>query len=540
MMKMVIADDEYIVREGLKNIKLWEEYGIEIVGDACDGKEAFELCVKLQPDILFTDIRMPIMDGLEVAMKLKEDQSNIKVIMLSGIQDFNYVKTAMDINAEGYILKPVKINELRSVITKVVNSIKMERNREHEITSLKQELNDSIPVIRENFLRNLISGFYQNENEIKEKIKYLDIPLKSDESAVVAVFQIDEYENITMDNSEEDRQLLNLSVNNIIKRIIQEYGLGVSFAAKENEFVVIYNQNSQLRKKYIEVSEEIMVCVNKFSDKTISVGIGRATNKLSGVSISYREALDALEYKFYTGRGSLISIYDIYQDEKDIDFSDLYKLEQRLMNYMKLGDTENVLQIIDTIFIPLLYSDAAPCYPYIKSICIELICTAQRVVYETGEDMKDIVADHSVILSDIFMKKDMLELKNYVKSVFIQLVNFFEGRYKNRNAGVVRKIKNIINERYMENISVAMLSEEVYLTPNYISLIFKRETGETIVEYLTRVRMEAAKKLLETSELKVFEIAEMVGYENSNYFSTVFKKYTGIYPGKYCEINKSI
>lgn len=107
------------------------------------------------------------------------------------------------------------------------------------------------------------------------------------------------------------------------------------------------------------------------------------------------------------------------------------------------------------------------------------------------------------------------------------MADFFEGRYKNRNAGVVRKIKNIINERYIENLSVAMLAEEVYLTPNYISLIFKRETGETIVEYLTRVRMEAAKELLETSELKVFEIAGMVGYEDP-------KK-----AEKYLEFNKS-
>ena len=530
---MVIADDEYIVREGLKNNIHWEEFGIEIVGDACDGEEAFDLCMKLQPDILFTDIRMPIMDGLEVAMRLKENKSSIKVIMLSGVQDFNYAKTALDVNAEGYILKPVKINELRSVIAKAVNSIKLEKCREHEIMSLKQELSNNVPIIRENFLRNLISSFYQNEDEINEKLSYLEIPLKSDESVAVAVFQIDEYERITRNSTEEERQLLNLSVINIMKKIIHEYGFGISFTAKENEFVVIYNQNAQLRKKYIDVCEEIMSCVNKFSGETVSVGIGRTVSKPDDVAISYREAVDALEYKFYTGKGSMISIDDIYQDEDDIDFSDLYNLEQKLMNCMRLGDTKSVSETLEAIFMPLLYSGKTHCYAYIKSVCIELVCTAQRVIYETGEDMKDIIDDYSIILSNIFIKKDMFELKSYVKSIFIQLVDFFAGRYNNKNAGVIRKIKSIIDERYMENISVSMLSEEIYLTPNYISLIFKRETGETIVEYITRVRMEAAKELLKSSELKVFEIAGMVGYENPNYFSTVFKKYTGVHPGKY-------
>lgn len=540
MIRMVIADDEYIVREGLKNIDLWKEQGIEIVGDACDGREAYELCVNLQPEILFTDIRMPIMDGLEVAMKLRESQSHIKVIMLSGIQDFNYVKTAMDINAEGYILKPIKIDELRNVIAKVTNSIKMEKNREHEITVLEQELRNSIPIIRENFLRNLISGFHQNETDLKEKLDYLDIPLGSNESVITAVFKIDEYEDVAVNYSEKARQLLNLSVVNIIKKTITGYGMGIGFAAKENEFVIIYNQKSQLMRKYIEASEEVMECVNKFTNKTLSVGIGRVVSQLGDAYISYKEALDALQYRFYTGNESLISIYDIYPSEKSITFSDLYKIGEELMNCMKLGDNLGMNKSIDTIFAPLLYSDRPPCHPYIKSVCIELICTAQRVVYESGEDINNIISDCSIVYSDIFLIKDLFELKDYIRAIFSKLVSFFEVRYKCKNTSVINKIKDIINERYMEDISLSLLSEEVYLTPNYISLIFKRETGETLVEYLTQVRLETAKKLLKTTELKVFEIARMVGYENPNYFSTVFKKHIGVYPGKYSEVNRLI
>src|SRR5689334_6770760 len=126
MLRMIIADDEFIVRDGLKNIIPWEQFGIEVVGEAVDGQEALDLCLELKPDILFTDIRMPIMDGLEVAMELHEKGSKIKIIIVSGVQDFNYAKMALNINAEGYILKPVKIPELKETIQKVVNSINFE------------------------------------------------------------------------------------------------------------------------------------------------------------------------------------------------------------------------------------------------------------------------------------------------------------------------------------------------------------------------------------------------------------------------------
>jgi two-component system response regulator YesN len=132
---MIIADDEDIVREGLRNIIDWESFEIEVIAEAADGQEAYELCEKLHPDILLTDIRMPLMDGLEVAINLKEQKSDIRIIIISGVQDFNYAKTALDINAEGYILKPIKINELKEVFRRVTNTIKKERNRDQEINN---------------------------------------------------------------------------------------------------------------------------------------------------------------------------------------------------------------------------------------------------------------------------------------------------------------------------------------------------------------------------------------------------------------------
>jgi two-component system response regulator YesN len=133
MLKMILADDESIVRDGLRTIIPWEEYGIGIIAEAADGQEAVDLCLSLEPDILFTDIRMPFLDGLEVASILKEQGKETKVIIFSGIQDFGYAKSALDINAEGYILKPLDVSELVEVVIKVVHKITTERNMAEKI-----------------------------------------------------------------------------------------------------------------------------------------------------------------------------------------------------------------------------------------------------------------------------------------------------------------------------------------------------------------------------------------------------------------------
>ena len=158
MLKIVIADDENIVIETLKALVPWEEFNIEIIGDASNGQEAFELCLQHKPDILLTDISMPLMDGLEVALKLKERCICTRIILLSGIEDFNYAKTALEIDVEAYILKPIRIAELKQTIKRVSENIKMEINKTELVNDLKRQLSENISMVKEKFLTNLILG----------------------------------------------------------------------------------------------------------------------------------------------------------------------------------------------------------------------------------------------------------------------------------------------------------------------------------------------------------------------------------------------
>lgn len=538
MLKMILADDEPIVRRGLRNSIPWNELGIEVVAEAVDGQEAFELCLKLEPDLLFTDIRMPLMDGLEVAMKLKEHGSPIRVIFISGIQDFNYAKTALDINAGGYILKPIKVNEVREVVTKVVNSMRMERNRELKNVELRQQLREYTSVAKEKFIRNLVAGYDFKQQEVMDKLEYFQLPVGIHDPLVIAVLQIDEYSRMIADKTEFDRQLLVFSVNNIAEEILDNHNAGITFYVNENEFILMLKDLGEDTKKYGEMFQEIVACMNKFLEIAVSIGIGRPVSSICGIRASYMDAMQAIQYKFYTGKNSILDITDIsnitetFTGAEAVAGENLFELENKLIGLMRVGNKAGVGEIIENIFSWFMLSKEYP-VEYIQSICVELVCIASRNMHGQDEWVRRILADRSPILERIYATENIFALKEYMNGLFTGIAQHFSQKYDQKNSKVISRIKEIIHKKYRENISVAAISEEVYLTPNYISLIFKQETGETITEYITKVRIEAAKELLETTDFKVLEVAEMVGYDNPHYFSKVFKKYTGVLPVKF-------
>jgi two-component system, response regulator YesN len=536
MLKMIIADDESIVRHGLRNVIQWENFGIEVVAEAADGQEALDACLELNPDILFTDIRMPMLDGLEVAMKLKELKMNIRVVIISGAQDFNYAKTALDADAEGYVLKPVNIDDLSDVFKKVVNRIKLERNQQSEVTQLKQQLHEHFPLIRENILRNMIHGVYVNAQEINKKMQFYNIPLQTDGDHLVSVLQIDDYSRYTDNLTEEDRQLLIFSIHNIIEEIMNNYNAGIVFSTNENEFVMIFNHNAQSGRKYTEICEEITLCLRKFLDVSVSIGIGRSVGSILSVNLSYKDAATALQYKFYTGKNSILDINDIHImnefNPSNIDSSNLYEYENQLMNFVKLGDCESVQKTISNIFDEICSSRNIP-IDYVQSIWVEIVCIASRNIRDLGENPDSITGSCSMILEEIYRKENADDLKKYISGIFAEITHYFSKKYNQKNIAIINKIKEIIAKRYNEDLSVAKISGEIYLTPNYISQIFRKETGETITQNITKIRMEQAKKLLKSTDFKILEISEKVGYEDSHYFSKAFKKYTGVHPQKY-------
>lgn len=413
----------------------------------------------------------------------------------------------------------------------------MEKNKDSRLYKLKHQLQENISLLREKFYRNLIFGTYKKEEELIEKLTYLDIPLSPIENYLVAIIQVD-ISNSSWNENEEERQLLNFSVFNIVEEVISNYSAGVCFPTVENNFVIIFNQKIIFSNKYNDICEEIISYLDKYLKISLNIGIGHPVSKLLQVNNSYIEASTSLMYRFFMGKNSIISIKDINaisdieESKENFMYSYLYELENKLVVFLKLGDKEGISEVIHEIFENYCMRLAMG-VEYVQSLCVELLSIASRQIYDLNENIDTIVDKRSNIIMNIYRAENIFELKEYILSVLNLIASHFSNKYTQKKGQIIKKIKDIIQNTYMESISIASLSEEIYLTPNYLSLTFKQETGETITEYLTHVRMEKAKELLKTTDMKVLAIAEAMGFDSPYYFSTVFKKYAGIYPQKY-------
>ncbi|MBW4084758.1 response regulator [Paenibacillus sp. S150] len=535
MLTMIVADDEPFIRKSLIHVFNWqEEFGIEIIGEASDGQEAYELCMERQPDILFTDIMMPMMGGLEVAEKLKAGNCRARIIIISGAQDFSYAQSALKMNAEGYILKPVKLPELREVFHEAVTRLRQEKDHQLNFEQLRKQVQSNMPLLREKFLQNWLAGLYRDEGELWDKIGYFQLPFKRGDVLTAGVLQLDDYQSAIDKFSEEYRQLLYFSIQNMITECLEKPPGGISFVASENEFIVIFCPDQAAAPGTGAISslcEEIIGSIKKYLRLDASIGIGRACSSASELEDSYKEALAALVHTFYTGHGSILYIKDIQPGTAALQSTFFYKFQARLMNELKAGHTQQVLELLEKLFDRL----AAPKLQidYVQSICAEIIFTSARALYELDEDIEQVLEDRLTIMDTLYRQKNISGLKTCMLSLFYNLSTHVAGKNTSKNSKTINRIRAIVQEGYARELSIARIAEEVFLTPNYISLIFKKETGETLTDYITKIRIGKAKELLHTTDLKIMEISERVGYENPHYFSTVFKKNVGVHPLKY-------
>lgn len=538
MITVILADDDFLVRETLFEIVPWRELGMEVIGQAENGKQALNMCIELKPDILFTDIKMPYLNGLEVAISLQELDISTKIVLISGIQDFNYAKTALSINAAGYILKPIQIKEIIEILKKLKNSIDMEQNREEVYSRLKHQLDENMYLMKEKFLNNLTLGVINDSNEIFEKLEYFQIPLNSSESVIVAVAEIDDYINRTREKPVNYKQFLNFSVKNIIEETLNNHQAGVCVYTRDNQFVMLLNKRFCSEDRMAFIFEEIGDLLRDFNNITISIGVGNPVSSLESVSISYNNSLSALNYKFYTGKNSIIHIEDISNTQKLSQMSDfnvytmLNSMQKELLSQIRLGDVEKLSTTVKSFFGYLteikMFNEE-----YIRGVCIELIINAYQKIYETEIDVQEIFPHYLNSIQAVLKAETVIEMKQTINSMLEQVCNYFNRKYNLKHGNLVTQIKEFAKHRYMENITLTDIANEVYMSPNHICSVFKKETGETINEYLIKVKMDAAKNMLKNSKQKILEIAEKLGYENPHYFSYSFKKHTGQTPQQY-------
>ncbi|KEQ23596.1 response regulator transcription factor [Paenibacillus tyrfis] len=530
MYKIMIVDDEAIVREGIKEHIDWNGLGFELVGDYASGREAWEAIEQVRPDLVLSDICMPFMDGLELTRLIRTRYPFVKVIILTGFDDFDYAQQALRLKAYDFILKPITAADLRALLTKVKGELDEETRQREDLTRLHIQLNQSLPLLKERFLERWATTA-MGDAEIRERLHYFGLhePLPD---YVAMVVDIDDFGGSGHLPSDRDQELLRFAVYNMVQEIVGQEN-GIAFRTREERVVAIISGLAAmpLYELAYQLAETIRQFVEKYLNLTVSLGVGRVCGSLEQLPHAYKSALSALEYRLLLGKNQVIGIVDM-EGQPPAAPDNGAEWNRLLASAVKTGTTADVHRLIEQLVAHLKTSrmPIEACYWQIQSVIVTLMNT----VRELGADEPRAAVGERNWLTDVYRFKTLDEIQDWLKHILsLALDQISEQRNRLTHMQVLRATEYIREHYANEKLSLQELCRHTLMSTSYFSTMFKQQLGETFVEYLTRVRIDKAKELLLHTPLKSYEIAAQVGYADPNYFSLIFKKHSGLTPTEY-------
>lgn len=524
MLNVLVIDDEKLVRQMVMRCIDWEEIGLHIAGEASSARMGLELIDELHPDIVFMDVRMPSMDGLTCSRIIMKKYPNIKILILSGHDEFEYASEGIKIGVFDYLLKPINAEELRKAAQKARDTILEERNYRKEFERYKEELEKHASYIRDRQLSALVRS--RTPEQYLDSMEYFGVKMKP------GIFQTALVETGTSENEtgEEEKMLSKMHA----RKIIEDY-----YGDHERVFVVdsgaewLIILNNEAEDAIYAHGEELKYYLENNMETKVCIGVGNVYAELENLRESYREAKDALKYRFVSAEESVLCFRDIYPY---YDSANAAAVEDDILhelgNAIRISDGLKAEEILDQMLVKIKRSGVQrqQIIIYAVQILAEIlkVLTELKQATETGF-MKD-----SNLIAGIFSQTTLEETREYLRKAVQEACVMIGAEISDKEKNLVHKVKDYLQENFaQEDISLNALAGIYYVNSSYLSRVFKEKTGMTFSSYLFELRMKEAAKLILRTDLKSYEIAEKVGIADPHYFSSCFKKYTGMSVSEY-------
>jgi two-component system response regulator YesN len=523
MYSVFLVEDEIVTREGIRNSIPWDRTPYTLAGEAPDGEMALSILRDIKPDILITDIKMPFMDGLALSRIVKKDQPWMKIIILSGHDEFQYAKEAISIGVEEYLLKPVSATDMLSSLKKVTDQIEAEQKRMTNIETLRMKIESTEEVVREKWLCNLVTGQIKGSDTV-EKARSLGIDLIANGYLVLIV------EIFTSPD--------NYAACTIVKSLIAELVKGrndlllFSQSLVKQTMIIKDISRDSLDDRVYPLAQAIQFeAQRRNGDCRISIGIGTVAEHIGEISRSYSDAEKAVRYMSLTGKKNILSFGDIpWCRSSECLWLDADPVAERL----RFACIEEIDDILAPYMELLDERAAATNLSYCLLVCGDIIEAISMLVEEFKGDPHDIIPSDLRREHIIASSRSRASFAFELRSIIEHWIAFRDSRLNSRHHALIAKAKQYIDEHYMsQDISLNCVAAQVNVSPNHFSTIFSQEAGITFIDYLTSVRINAAKRLLSGSGMKCADIAYEVGYGDPHYFSFIFKKTMGIAPSEF-------
>ena len=514
--KVFFVEDEIITREGIRDNIDWRASGFEFCGEASDGELALPLLRAAQPDVLITDIKMPFMDGLQLSKVVRERMPWVKIVILSGHDEFEYAQKAIGLGVTDYLLKPVTVQKLQMVLHKLNIQLDQERMEKERLKELQEQVDDHREALRERLLFKLIVGAV-SPMEAVEKGQLLGLDLIARHYLVV-ILKLEPGDRTEQYDHEEYQQ-----VQRILTGVAQKNPDVLVLKRDWGDSILIMKGNTP---EYLEeerdlLLEEIRQAVSRTRYR-LTIGVGASKERIADVRQSFVDALVYIQNPVDGSGGEL---------NQSFARGEFLKLDKSAVeNYLRCGSKDEFDQFFNAYLLPL--SETTLGSTLIKNyVFVDVTLATAKLIHELGGDIDKVIPELNSIETISSKVKSLEQLRDEAHKIISIGLAYRDGHLSGQHAHLIRQAKEYIEHRYANpDLSLIEVAAQANLSASHFSVVFSQETHQTFKEYLTEVRINKARELLRMTTLRSAEIAYQVGYNDPHYFSSVFKKNTGLSP----------
>lgn len=523
---VLLVDDEADVLQAMKKKIDWEALGFCLAGTAENGQEALEMAEQLHIDVVMTDIKMPYMDGLTLCKNLKQSYRNMKVIIYSGFDDFEFAREAVHLEAEEYLLKPISAGDMEAAFSKVRKKLDQEYDEYRNLNRLSEYYRKSLPAMREQLVMGILEGRIAGERA-RAMMETYEICLDSPFYVVAALYM----DVNPRGEQPQPAQLFTLSLKDMVQDYLKNRTRFFSTAFLDQVIVIFMLDEREEIDQVLYHLDQICKMGFHVLKSSVTAAVGQICANTDALHTSYEEAVNAMEYRSILGSGQVLYINDIEPCSEENILVTEHEF-QNLVHAVKLGNRDEtnaaIAQIMDSI-------RKEPISPgQYQLLFMELLSELMKIGRAYKLHPNQIFGEHAGSWQELYRMVTVDELEGWLQEVCTNLRHVLRHERRDSAARLTEQAKAYIEEHYKESdLSADSLCRCLNVSAAYFSTIFKREVGMSFVAYLTKIRLEHALELLRTTEDKTYIIASRVGYMEPNYFSYVFKKQYGISPSKY-------
>jgi two-component system response regulator YesN len=531
MYNVMIVDDEPVIRKGLRCFIDWGALQCEVLCEASNGMEAVDMLSHHDIDIMVTDIRMPGMDGLALAEYVHRNQPQTKVIILTAFADFSYAQTAIQYEVVDFVVKTNPTEKIPGAIEKAARILEKEREQKQKLIQLESRINDNLSEISEKFLKEAVDGLISDEASLLSRSRELGLQVENYFGVHLEIKDTLGPHAYAGGAQTHDHHQFLASIRQFLALAFGERPSYI-MAMDKNTLLAIVSMGrgnaAANTQTLLTICNEILAMAENFRRYQLNIGISLMHRDALTLPLAYREAKEALQGSFYSDND--VAVYRPPASQTPTPGASPHHAAEQIAEYLQHGQSDPAICQLERLLES--YRSTKEPIENVKVACLLIASYCFRLLGASQPFAPEQEESQSAVYKQIQESKSIQLLADILKRLILSCSRAVAYNDKQPNY-IVIECQKYIKEHYNRNLNLQLIADHIHINSSYLSRLYKKVTGESIIDAINKYRIEMAKKLLRNPASKVFEVAEAVGIETPAYFTHVFSKYTGMSPKEY-------